>query len=187
MARRAGKTAATRLQVTQEAMTKALDLFSPETSLGLWEFSTKLAGERDHRSLVSTGPLKDRLGVGTRRDALEKAIAGLTAHGSTGLYDTVYAAYLEAQRGWRPDHTNVVILITGGGDAGDGMSLAELTARLTLVNRPERPVSLIAIAYDQDAEVAALQEISRATGGRTYIARSTDDIEQVLISALFGQ
>src|SRR5947208_2338620 len=72
-----------RLEMVRRAMSGALSAFQAQDHLGLWEFSTRLDGNRDYREVVPLGPLSDRVvhkgdGVVTSRaQALQDGFAGL--------------------------------------------------------------------------------------------------------------
>ena len=107
--------------------------------------------------------------------------------GATGLYDTALAAYLESQKAWEAGRINLVVLMTDGkNEDKDGLTRPQLLQRLQAAVRPDRPVQIVTIAYGQDADIGALQDISRVTGGRTFVSRNPADVEKVFLAALFG-
>lgn len=179
---------ATRLQVLQQAAVQGLSLFNEASSVGLWQFSDELTATTDYRRLVPIGPIGDTVGRVPRKVALANAIRGLRPDGGTALYDTTLAAYREAQRRWQPNQLNLVVVMTDGKNENpDGLTLAQLTARLRAEARPDQPVAILTVAYTDDADVAALQRISEATGGRTFVSRRPVDIQRVFLAALFGR
>lgn len=92
-----------RMDVTKASLLQALATFMPEDEIGLWEFSTKLDGDRDYKVLAPTERLGGQVGTGTgtQRDRLSAAFSGLRPipGGATGLYDTTLAAYKAATAG----------------------------------------------------------------------------------------
>jgi Ca-activated chloride channel family protein len=174
----------TRLQMAQQALTAAVTSFSDRSSIGLWEFSRRLDGDKDYRALVPLGSSSDAVGGGTRRDAVRTQIGRLSAHGDTGLYDTTLAAVRELRRSWQAD-TDVLVLVSDGKNDDPGsISLTKLVATLKAEQDPKRPVRVLTIAYGQDADGAALRAIAKATDGASFTARSPSDIEQVLLAGL---
>lgn len=108
----------------------------------------------------------------SRRHAIVGAIQGLTAHGRTGLYDTVYNAYMAMQHDWRPDAVDLVLLITDGKNEQDtGLDRPTLIGKLRQASRPDHPLPVIAFAVGPQADADALEEISRVTGGRTFVVK----------------
>ncbi len=85
-----------RLQVTVAAALGGLALLDDSWAVGLWEFSTNLAGDHDYRELLPIAPLS------TQRSQAEAALNGLAPRADTGLYDTVLAAYKRVQQGYDP-------------------------------------------------------------------------------------
>jgi Ca-activated chloride channel family protein len=178
---------ASKLQVVQLAAAKAISLFSNDTKVGLWEFATKRTPTTDYRQLAPIDPVGgDRDGV-PNRIALGKGIQSLKAQGATGLYDTAVAAYDEAERNWQAGRINIVVLMTDGkNEDQNSLSFQQTLDRLRSAVKPDKPVQIVTIAFGTDADVPALQAISRVTGGRTFVSRDPRDIEKVFLAALFG-
>jgi Ca-activated chloride channel family protein len=180
-----------RLALAKEAASGAVNLFGGDTSAGLWVFSTKLDGARDYREVVPLGKLGDDLGGGrTRKDAMLGAIDRLTPGGDTGLYDTVAAAQQAVMDRYLAGATNLVVLMTDGknDDPPGGLTLDQLRAKLTQSSsNAARKVPVITVGYGEDVDFAVLQEVSRITGAPSYTSKTTVDIKQVLLTAIFGR
>ena len=176
-----------KMQIVQLAAAKGTSLFSDGTKLGIWEFSTKRTPTTDYRELVPIGPIGGKTNNVPNRLLLGNAIKGMAPDGGTGLYDTAMASYLEAQKHWEAGRINLVVLMTDGkNEDSQGLTRPQLIQQLQGAVRPDRPVQIVTIAYGEDADVGALQEISRATGGRTFVSRNPADVEKVFLAALFG-
>jgi Ca-activated chloride channel homolog len=179
---------ATRLQLLKQTASAGFGLLTNRTSVGLWAFSSRLTPTTDYRELVPFGSLKTPVGSVPRVQALLGAVAGLQAGGGTALYDTTYAAFRAMQDAWRPNENSLVLLITDGKNEADtGLSRAELISRLTREARPDRPTQVISFAVGPEADADALQEISRVTGGRTFVARDPASAVQTLVLAFAGR
>jgi hypothetical protein len=177
----------TRLRLTADAAQKGLDLYPDETYLGLWAFSTRLTEAADHRELVPLGPLAGRRDGQSGREKVRAALSGLqpVPGGGTGLYDTVRAAVETVRAGWDPSRANSVVLLTDGyDDDRAGISLDELVAWLRSQDDPERPVPVVSVVLGPDGDIEALEAISRATGGATYVATSPEDVGKVFLDAV---
>ena len=178
----------TRMAVAQGATDTALRFFPPRSQVGLWVFSTDKDGPgKDWKQLVPLGQLDAPEGSATHRDALLKATAGLGSWigGNTGLYDTILAAYEQVRQNWDPSRINSVVLLTDGqNDDKQGLNLDQLMARLKAESDPARPVPVITIGIGPDVDASVLDEISRATGGKSYLAQKPDDIRKVFVEAL---
>jgi Ca-activated chloride channel family protein len=177
-----------KLQVVQQAAIKATSLFSEDTKLGLWEFATKRTPTSDFKELVPVSPIGGTVGGLPTRLALGGALQRLQPKGATALYDTAYAAYLEAERHWEAGRINIVVLMTDGKneDPNGGLDLPRLLSQLKAEQKPDKPVQIVTIGFGPDADISALQAISRTTGGRTFTSHGADDIEKVFLAALFG-
>ncbi len=188
MAERAPGLPVSKLAVLQRAAVQAVRLFNVRSQIGLWEFSSTLVGPVDHRELVPARPLGTPVGPATQRDAVIAALGGMRSVGGTGLYDTIDAAYRQAQRGWIKDQQNVLMVMTDGkNEDANGLSLSELTRRLRQARDPARSITVIFIAYGQDADLGALSQAASAVGGRTYAARDPADIGKVFLAAMVNR
>lgn len=178
----------TRLQLLQQTATAGFGLLTNNTKITLWEFSLRRGGSSRYRRLVPYGPVTDRVGDVPRREALIGAVNRLNATGFTPLYETVYAAFREAQKNWQPNANNAVLLITDGTNKVEGgLSLAALVDRLAREQRADQPVQVISIAVGPEADIAALQRIAQATGGRAFVATDPKKAIQTLTLAFAGR
>jgi Ca-activated chloride channel family protein len=179
----------TRLQLLQQTATAGFGFLTNQTTIGLWEFSAQENDlDNERREVVALGPITGSVGSVPRQQALIAAVARLRASGFTPLYNTVYAAFREHQRNWRPDTTNAVLIITDGEDQLEGgLTLDELVDRLTKEQNAAQPVKVIGIAVGPEADAAALERIAVATGGRTFVARDPAKAVQTLILAFAGR
>ncbi len=172
----------TRMTATLQAAEAGLHLFQPTTRLGYWEFSTKLDGDRDYREVVPVSPVRDLL-----TDGALNTLRSIHAKpgGATGLNDTVLAAYREAQANWEPGRLNLVVVMTGGNnDDPGGISRTELLDALKATAVPGRPVVLIGVAIGPDVDPAELDQITAATGGKSFVAADPSRIKDVFFGAL---
>lgn len=188
MAERAPGLPVTKLAVLQAAAVQAVGLFNDRSNLGLWEFATALTPSTDYRALVPPRPVGTTVNGTTQRRVLAGAVRGLRARGDTGLYDTIDAGYREMQRTWRPDQQNILVVMTDGkNDDPDGLPLDTLVERLTAARTGGRQVDVLTIAYGEGADVPALDRVSKAAGGRTYVCRNPADIGKVFLAAMVNR
>lgn len=177
----------TRVDLTVAAARSGLELFPDSAAIGLWAFSHRLEGDRDHRTLVPVRRLAAPAGGAGQRALLDRALADLPdlVDGGTGLHDTVLAAYRTATRDHDPDAANTVLVFTDGTNEDPGsISERELLQRLRKLHDPERPVRVIAIGISADADARVLHRIAAATGGAAYVARRPQDMAEVFRTAL---
>jgi Bacterial extracellular solute-binding protein/von Willebrand factor type A domain len=172
----------TRLAVTIDAAARGLTLFEPTTTLGLWTFANRLDGDRDYRQIVPVTPVPQLLsGPALQTLRSIRAIPG----GHTGLYDSVLGLFEDARQNWEPGRLNVVVVLTdGNNDDPVGISRAELLRRLAAESDPARPVKVMGLAIGPDVNPAPLDEIARATGGRSFVVTDPARIGNVFFAAL---
>ncbi|MEV8006777.1 substrate-binding and VWA domain-containing protein [Streptomyces parvus] len=179
-----------RMDVTKESLIRALDQFTPDDEIGLWEFATTLDGEKDFRRLMETKRLGDpAAGGGTHREKLTAAFAGLqpVPGGATGLYDTTLASYKEARSTYVKGKFNALVILTDGSNQDtNGISRSGLITELKELVDPERPVPVIAIAVGPDADRDEVAEIARATGGDGYEVSDPAEIQAVILQAIMA-
>lgn len=177
----------TRLQLAKAAAEAAVKQFDSSADVGLWVFSSNLDGSRNYRIVTPLGPLGGTMDSGnTRKQDMLNAISTLKATGNTGLYDTIAAAQADVIANWKPETTNLVVLMTDGQDDSSSIDLAALKVKLSKAAQTNKNVPVVTIAYGTDADLPDLQDISRTSGTTSLSATSTFDINKVLIAALFG-
>jgi Ca-activated chloride channel homolog len=181
-------TGLTKMDLVKQAAQSSLRLFTTESNIGVWEFSSRLDGSHDWRQRVSIGPITGPMPGGkVRLDLLRAQLARLKpTNGDTGLYDTALAAYQNLKEHYVPDRLNLVVLFTDGknDDPDGGISLSQLLERLREGQRDDRKVRILTFAYGPDADASALTQISEATGGKLFLSPNPTDIERVFVTAL---
>jgi Ca-activated chloride channel family protein len=167
----------TKLDLAKQALLASLDEFKPDDEIGLWVFSTRLAGDdQDWLEMVPVGPLSQN------RDELESRVRGLLADGGTGLYDSTSAAVTATRESFDTTKINAVILLSDGvcDDYDDGCNIDPLLTQLSSNERD--PVRVFTVAYGSDADVDALRQIAESSQARAYQA-----IDPSQIGAVFQQ
>ncbi|MFD6949458.1 hypothetical protein A6A08_04980 [Nocardiopsis sp. TSRI0078] len=181
-------TGMTRMQVTSAAAAEGLQMFTDSSELGLWEFSTNVNGDLHYQETAPVRELQATTEDGTtHRDVIGGALASLEPlpQGDTALYDTYLAAYQEMSSTYRPDRTNVVLMLTDGdNDNPGGLELDELLSQINDMADPSRPIPIITIAFGPDVQnLEPLQEIAAATGGAAYMTEDPTEIGQIFLQA----
>jgi Ca-activated chloride channel family protein len=175
-----------RLALAKEAAKNSVNLFSDDTRAGLWAFSTRQDGNKDYRTVVPISTLGDQ----GRREQMLSSIDKLTAAGNTGLYDTIAAAQQAVHDTYVDGSTNLVVLMTDGKNEDDdgGLNLDQLKEKVNQVNADAKhKVPVVTVGYGEDADFQTLQDISRTSGGQSYSSKTSFDINQVLLTAIFGR
>jgi Mg-chelatase subunit ChlD len=177
-----------RMDVTKGSLLQALATFTQEDEIGLWEFSTKLDGDKDYRILVPTDRLGDGTAAGgTQRERLSAAFGALepVPGGATGLYDTTLAAYKAATSSYAEGKFNALVVLTDGVNQDPGsISRGALISELEKLSTPSRPVPLIVIAVGPDADRAEAQQLAEATGGSGQQVNDPAQIHTVILQAI---
>lgn len=172
----------TRMEVMVQANERGLALFQPTTRIGYRAFSTNLDGDLDYRELLPVQPVQD---VRTEPNLQVLRTLAATRDGDTGLFDSVLAAYRDAQAAWEPGRLNLVVAMTdGNNDDDDSITQEQLLAELAATADPQRPVVLMGVGIGPDIDPSELQAITEPTGGQVLIAEDPADIEEVFFTAL---
>lgn len=178
---------ATRISLATQAAARGVGLYPMDSELGLWVFARTLTASTDYREVVPVAPLGDSVDGITGRQRLTAALGGIraTPDGGTGLYDTTLAAVRQMRAQWDPDRINSVLILSDGkNDDADSITLTDLLATLTAESDPARPVTVISIAFGPDSDVAALAEISAATGGPSYVSHDPRDVGEIFLDSV---
>jgi hypothetical protein len=158
-----------RMDVTKASLIQALNQFTPNDEIGLWEFATMLDGDKDYRRLVPTDRLGNPAkGGGTHRERIAAAFSALqpVPGGATGLYDTALAAYKDAQATYVKGKFNAVVILTDGSNQDNhSISRSALVAELKRIADPERRGPLLAMAVGPAADREEVNESAKVTGG----------------------
>jgi Ca-activated chloride channel family protein len=175
-----------KLDVARSAAQAALGFFDPADSIGLWEFSRELDGDRDYRVLVPLGPAGQRVGRFPNRQAASAAAYGqMVPRTSTGLYDSILAAYQSATADYRTDAVNTVVVITDGKNEDPGsITLDQLLAQLSARHDPAKPVHIVTLAYGTGADQAALAKVAKVTDGLQFSSPDPRSIGKVFVTAV---
>ncbi|MCC8244130.1 substrate-binding domain-containing protein [Saccharothrix luteola] len=142
-------------------------------SLGLWEFSRQLDGDKPYRQLVATGP------VATQRQALLDGVAELAPRSATQLYTSVLAVYERVLADYQDGKRNRIVVLTDGVNDG-GLTFEELTSRLASLKQPGKDIAISVIALGPDPERAPLSELARSTGGTLSVVEDGRGVDAAL-------
>lgn len=176
-----------KIQLASAAASAAVSFYPDTSNLGMWVFSTDQTPTSDSRELVSIGEMDDHIGDQTRRQALVAAANSLPSlvHGDTALYDTTLAAVNAVRHNYDPSKVNTVVLMTDGQNVNPGgLTLDQLLARLQTPQAKLLPVPVFTIGLGPDADIGALTQISKATGGKTYAVKDPTNLRGVFLDAV---
>ncbi|GAA3007746.1 substrate-binding and VWA domain-containing protein [Streptosporangium longisporum] len=185
-------TGLTRMQAITRIAVEGMRLFPVKSELGLWEFSTHLNGRGvDYRRTVPVGPLTEELDGGLRRDVINQRLVSTRARstGDTGLNDTLAAAYEQMTKEYQSDKINTVLILTDGAgndDPDGGIGNQQILRRLREQFDPEKPVSVLIIAFGPDAPKGKRQmdALAKATAGDAYIAKDILEVRKFFLEGM---
>ncbi|MEU7995863.1 substrate-binding and VWA domain-containing protein [Micromonospora sp. NPDC049060] len=172
----------TRLEATLKAAREGSGLLLDNSELGVWVFSTKVDGDRDHQEILPVAPLDP-----TQRERLVERLGAVRVkpQGGTGLYDTTLAAYRDARRYWTPGRINLVLIMTDGRDEdGESIGRARFLTELAELQDPRQPLPIVFIGLGKDIDADDLKSIVKVTGGRVFSTDEPSGIRQIFFSAL---
>jgi Bacterial extracellular solute-binding protein/von Willebrand factor type A domain len=179
-----GGSKASRIDLVRQGCRSLSALLPDDSRMGLWEFGSKLDGERDYHPLLGITAL-DR----GHRQALAGAIDKLAAKQTgTGLYDTILAAYTSARDAYRPGVPNQVLIFTDGRNESDPNSLtaAQLTDQLGKTIDPKRPVLLSVVTFGNAADAKVVEKALAPTQGYVDVLTTADEVAAVFIHVAAG-
>ncbi|BCJ45402.1 hypothetical protein GCM10010168_86710 [Actinoplanes ianthinogenes] len=183
---RAGRSV-TKATLLRESGATAARVFGKDTSLGMWYFGTSGPNGPAHVEEVSFGPLTGSTNGRTRREQLAAKISSYqpVAKAGTPLYQTVLDGVAAMRGQVKPDTASVVVVLTDGSDGGTrfAMSQADFLKRLQAGVDPARPVPVIAVGFGPGANLPALQNMAKVTGGRAIAATNPADLASGIAQA----
>ncbi|MBG6138108.1 substrate-binding domain-containing protein [Longispora fulva] len=168
-----------RLELAKDSALKSLELFSPDDTVGLWTFSTERG--------TATTPYTERVPIGKVSDVkaqLQEQIRALSPEGGTALYATARAAQKKLLSVADPRRINAVVLLTDGkNEYPKDDNLPQLVTDLD-ASKMEESVRVFTIAFGEQADLSALQSISRASRAAAYDARDAATIDKVMVNVI---
>ncbi|MEU8034953.1 substrate-binding and VWA domain-containing protein [Streptosporangium sp. NPDC049078] len=172
-------TGKSKLDLAKQAAINSLPQFAAHDKVGLWMFSTKRDGDKDHLELAPLSAVDK-----AQREKLRARLEGLTPDGGTGLYDTALAAHERVRRLRGGDAINAVVFLTDGkNEDPESLSLENLLPDLR-TEAGQETVRMFTIAYGQDADLDVLKQISEATAAAAYDSREPGSIDQVFTAVV---
>ncbi len=146
-------------------------------SLGLWEFSRSLDGEKPYRQLVATGP------VGGQKQQLLDGVAGLRPQSATQLYTSLVALYQKTLDNYQDGKRNRIIVLTDGPNDG-GLTYDQLKTELGKLKRDGKDIAISILSIGPDPERQPLAEIARTTGGSLSVVDDGRGVDAALAQLL---
>ncbi|MGB6003030.1 MAG: substrate-binding and VWA domain-containing protein [Ornithinimicrobium sp.] len=179
-----------RVQITADAASAAMDSLAPRSQVGVRWFSTGLGPHgRDWIEKAPIRALNDEVDGDTHRDVIRTIIDGLNEDattGDTGLYDSLADAYRDLVADYDPDFRSSVVVLTDGtnDDPEGGLSEEQLLADLNQMQDDERPVEVLMLGMGPNVDEAPMRRIVEATGGRYASVDDAEDMAPVLVDLI---
>jgi Ca-activated chloride channel homolog len=174
----------TKAELLQAAGIQASALYGQDTSLGMWMFATPASDSPPFVEVVPLGPLDEPIDGVPRREVVRVASESYAPFDRAGtpLFETVLQGVEAMQPLVRPETVTLVVVLTDGRDEDTAyaMSGAEFQSRLGDLRDPDRPVPVFCIGYGADADMAALEGIAEATGGRAVASNDPGDLASAI-------
>jgi Ca-activated chloride channel family protein len=164
-----------KLELAKEAAIDALPLFADDDDVGLWVFTTDMAGGADYQELIPIGPL------GPNRDEFSRQIRSLVPLNGTPLYTAVHDSVEEIRAQLDPDRINGVVLLSDG--RNEDPRNQDLDGLLRFLDS-ELNVRVFPIAYGGDADLKTLTRIAQASRAAVYDASDPTTIANVFVSVI---
>lgn len=163
---------ATKIVSARQGLSEFINLLGDADNVGLTEFS-------DQEQVLSAMSL-----VGPKRQQVLGAINGITAAGTTRLFDTISDQFQQLQT-FPSKHIKAIVVLTDGEDDASKLKLPQLLQQITPggANAGEG-IKVFTIAYGDargsGVDVAGLTKIATATGAQEY-AGTPQNIQQVYL------
>ncbi|MEO3810917.1 substrate-binding domain-containing protein [Sphaerisporangium sp. B11E5] len=174
----------TRMEATADLAARGIETLPDGSDVGLWIFSTGLAGAKDHQELVPLGPVLQNT------TPVIEALRELPARtrGGTGLYDSVLAAF-RAASAQQVDGmlTSVIVFTDGHDDDKAGISRNALLSALQEEFDSLHPVTVTLIGHGPAADPEELRAIAEVTNGAAMTPATFEQAAQVFLQALSGK
>jgi Ca-activated chloride channel family protein len=169
----------TKAALLRECAAGAVRLFGEDTSVGVWTFPTPKANGPPYTEVVPFGPLGNAVGGVPRRELLTQLVGRYEASARVGapLFDTVLRGQAAMKQHSQPGTITIVFVLTDGRDSG-ATSRASFLAHLS----PDVPV--YGLGYGIGADMTALREAARVTGGQAVAASNPRDLDTA-VAAMF--
>ncbi len=187
MSNPAGPDGGTLEQELSQTAALGLRFFPDSANIGLWVYPSVANDSATYQQLVPAGPLPAMLGKTSRRADLEHIDSSLTPNSQprAPLYGAILDAYKYMLSTWKPHYYNSVLVLTSGiEDAPGDISAPALFQKLTALADPSRPVPVNILVVGDPPDLAALQRIAMATGGRAYPITSPSQVGKVFFEAI---
>ncbi|HSF97090.1 MAG TPA: VWA domain-containing protein [Ornithinibacter sp.] len=176
---------AAKIDVVRALATQSYQVASPMARSGIWTFRA----ESGRPVVTRVAPLQRNdtaTGATVHSAASTAALATVPVGGGTPLFEAIRAAYDDATKNYDPDYVNQVLVLTDGKNEQTTSTFteAQLRAHLARTFDKDRPVRIIAIAFDP-SDLGVLTRIVAGTGGKAASAQTMAQVPEAVRLGLF--
>lgn len=176
-------TAEPRIALVRRSVTAMATLLPDDARLSLWEFGSRLDGDRDYRVLRPDAEL------GGQRAEVDGTVAAIRPTDTgTGLHDTILAAYRSAQAAYRDGTPSHAVVFTDGHNEADNPTLSpdQLRDALAAAADPRRPVNLAVITFGDQTDADALERALEPVHGYVDRLDTAEEVSSAFIHVAAG-
>jgi hypothetical protein len=174
-------------QMLTQVANLGLALFPDSTEIGDWEFANNLTGDLPYKVLIPVGPLPAEVGLISRRQQLQQINESVSPipNAPAEINRSILAGYKEMLATYKPNFSNVLIVMTAGVDKARGDLPANvLINKLRALYNPDRRVELIITKVGTAGNYPILQKIAAAGGGVAYQISDPTQVVQEFFNAV---
>ncbi|MBA8928334.1 hypothetical protein BC739_005551 [Kutzneria viridogrisea] len=163
----------TRLDWVRDALVGQVDRSVAGASLGLWQYSANLDGDKPYRQLSPV------VQTDQHADQLHSALGKLGTGQGAQLYSSVLGVYQSVLANYQAGKHNRIVVIVGSANEG-GTDLAQLRSQLGQLRDAKRPVPISFIALGDGPQRDQLAGIAQDAGGTVSAVQNAKDVAAAL-------
>lgn len=175
----------TRMEIVRKSLQRSLGLFGEQASVGLWRYPFNAGTGQAFQELVTIGKFDE-----AQQQSIETTLGNVEPASDGGLNDTVVEAYRTILNEYNDTDgaVNLVVVISDGGEeSGNQLSDKDVTRELKDLAAADRDkqAKIMTIGYGDDVDKKHLEAIATATRGQYYPAKWNDEINTLILGALY--
>lgn len=179
----------TRLEAAIQSSQEALSEVRPTDEIGIWAFTTGLASKIDGKDTDIIAEVRGFDSLGSDKEKLKDSIGDLIFSNRSGtpLYDAVSLSYDYMKSKAESGRINAIVVISDGEDTDSQTSINSLIQQInndTGEGGNNKAVKIFAIGFGENADMTALENLAKASGGQAFDATDPDKIGEVLRSVM---
>lgn len=179
----------TRLEAAITSSKETLNEVRPTDEIGIWAFTTGLASKIDGKDTDIIAEVRKFGALGSEKEQMRNSINDLqqSTRSGTPLYDAVAFGYDYMKKNAETGRINAMVVISDGEDTDSTTSLNSLIQLINEDNKEggnNKQVKIFAIGFGENADMTALENLAKASGGQSFDATDPTKIQEVLRSVM---